>query len=82
MKTNTIKSIAALFSAAAILSSAAFAGPGPQDHSVPTRTISATTTIAVMPATRTPVAEHKSAASSTQRTPHLVYSPHGGVTVL
>jgi len=82
MKTNTLKSVAALVSAAAILSNTTFAGPGPQDHSQPARSNSAKTTVAVAQAVKAPAADLKSTASTTQRATHLVYNAHGGVIVL
>jgi hypothetical protein len=81
MKTNTTKSIAALLSAAAILSSTVLAGPGPQDHSQAAPAKVPTTTVA-FGGTRKAQASDFRATTDTPRATRLVYGAHGGVIVL
>lgn len=83
MKTQSLKSLVALIIAGGMLSSNVFAGPGPKGAPQETgnqTTKAAVTTIAVYPNAHS--LNSKSTQTFTPRTPHLIYTAHGGVNIL
>jgi hypothetical protein len=83
MKTNDLKSTVAALAAVAVLSTTVFAGPGPHNQDNVARPPQAKPTVVAVQAAKAPATGFKPTVDlQTPRTTRVVYSAHGGLTVL